>query len=40
MLMPNSYLEPTNWLVCNFSSKSDVILVLGQNCPNLDFNGL
>ena len=35
--MPNSYLEPSNWLVCNFSSKSDEILVLGPISPNLDF---
>ena len=35
--MPNSYLEPSNWLVCNFSSKPDKILVLGPIFPNLGF---
>ena len=35
--MPVSYLGPSNWLVCKFSSKSDNILVLGPICPNLGF---
>ena len=37
MLMPNSYLEPSNWLAYNFSSKSYEILVLGTICTNLGF---
>ena len=35
--MPNSYLEPSNWLVRNFLSKSDEILILGPIGPNLYF---
>ena len=35
--MSGSYLGPSNWLVGNFSSKFDDILVLGPICPNLGF---
>ena len=35
--MSGSCLDPSNWLVCKFSSKYDEILILGPFCPNLGF---
>ena len=37
MLFFYTYLERSDWLVCNFSGKSEEILFLGPIIPNLDF---
>ena len=37
MLFFYTYLERSDWLVCNFSGKSDEILFLGPIIPNLGF---